>query len=62
MSSMRRANWAIMDSGAWAVVVVDDTSGRADNGIDTGVTSGKADDEEKEGASVVVEADEGVRS
>jgi len=61
---MRRASWAIMDSGAWAMRVAGDTSGRVDE-LEIGGVTDKADDvicDEREGASVVVEMEEGERS
>jgi hypothetical protein len=54
-----------MDSGAWAAGVVEDAWGRADIGMGVDGTSEGADGvscEEREGASVVTEAEEGVRS
>lgn len=72
MSSMRRASWAIMESGACATevnsggLVMD--RGATDNEVDIdGVNEGmdgvrRACCDDKEVAKVVVEVEEGVRS
>lgn len=71
MSSMRRASWAIMESGAWATEVdsglVKDR-GAADNEVEIDDVSDGMDDvrraccDDKEVARVMVEVEEGVRS
>lgn len=71
MSSMRRASWAIMESGAWTTDIdsglVNDR-GAADNEVENDGVSDEIDDvrraccDDKEVARVVVEVEEGVRS